>query len=114
DVGGMPAAVVRDDGSEPGAPAQNAGGFRRDRVNKPVRVLLLGAKGRMGQAIAAAAPGAGVEIIAGLDLGDDVTAKIAACDVVIDFSNPNATEALSLACREAGKPAVIGTTGHSE
>lgn len=83
-------------------------------MNKPVRVLLLGAKGRMGQAIASAAPGAGVEIVAGLDLGDDIAKNIAACDVVIDFSNPSATEALSKACREAAKPAIIGTTGHSE
>ena len=83
-------------------------------MNKPVRVLLLGAQGRMGQAIAAAAPGAGVELVAGLDLGDDVTTAIGGCDVVIDFSNPSATKALAEACREAGKPAVIGTTGHSD
>jgi 4-hydroxy-tetrahydrodipicolinate reductase len=83
-------------------------------VKTPVRVLLLGAKGRMGQAIGAAAEKAGVEITAALDLGDDATKHIAGCDVVIDFSNPNATEALCQACRDAGKPAVIGTTGHSE
>ena len=82
-------------------------------MKTPVRVLLLGAKGRMGQAIATAAEKAGVEITAALDLGDDATKHIAGCDVVIDFSNPNATEALSQACREAEKPAVIGTTGHS-
>ena len=68
----------------------------------------------MGQAIAAAAPGAGVEIVAGLDLGDDITKNIAACDVVIDFSHPNASSELSRACRETKKPAVIGTTGHSK
>lgn len=68
----------------------------------------------MGQAIAAAASGAGVEIVAGLDLGDDITNAIATCDAVVDFSNPGATEALSKACRDAAKPAIIGTTGHSE
>ena len=83
-------------------------------MKSPVRVLLLGAKGRMGQAIAAAAEKADVEITAGLDLGDDVTKHIGACDVVIDFSNPSAIDALSRACRDAKKPAVIGTTGHSE
>jgi 4-hydroxy-tetrahydrodipicolinate reductase len=83
-------------------------------VNKPVQVLLLGAKGRMGQAIASAAQNAGVEVVAGLDLGDDPATEIASCDVVIDFSNPGASEGLSKACREAAKPAVIGTTGHSE
>jgi 4-hydroxy-tetrahydrodipicolinate reductase len=83
-------------------------------VKTAVRVLLLGAKGRMGQAIAAAAPKADVEIIAGLDLGDDVGEKIGQCDVVIDFSHPNASGELARACREAKKPAVIGTTGHSK
>jgi 4-hydroxy-tetrahydrodipicolinate reductase len=83
-------------------------------VKTPVRVLLLGAKGRMGQAIAAAAKTSEVELAAGLDLGDDLTKHIGACDVVIDFSNPNATGELCGACREAGKPAVIGTTGHSQ
>jgi 4-hydroxy-tetrahydrodipicolinate reductase len=82
-------------------------------VNTPVRVLLLGAKGRMGLAIAGAAEKAGVEIIAGLDLGDDMTKHIAACDAVIDFSHPNATASLCRACLDAAKPVVIGTTGHS-
>jgi 4-hydroxy-tetrahydrodipicolinate reductase len=83
-------------------------------VNTPVRVLLLGAKGRMGQAIAAAASKAGAEIVAGLDLGDDLAAHVNSCDVVIDFSHPNASSELSRICREAKKPAVIGTTGHSK
>jgi 4-hydroxy-tetrahydrodipicolinate reductase len=83
-------------------------------VKTPVRVLLLGAKGRMGQAIAAAASKAGAEIVAGLDLGDDLAAHVNSCDVVIDFSHPNASSELSRICRDAKKPAVIGTTGHSE
>jgi len=68
----------------------------------------------MGQAIAAAAKTSDVELAAGLDLGDDVTKHIGACDVVVDFSHPNATETLCRACRAAKKPAVIGTTGHSK
>jgi 4-hydroxy-tetrahydrodipicolinate reductase len=83
-------------------------------VKTPVRVLLLGAKGRMGQAIAAAAAKADVEITAGLDLGDEIGKNIDGCDAVIDFSHPNASGELSRACREAKKPAVIGTTGHSK
>jgi 4-hydroxy-tetrahydrodipicolinate reductase len=79
----------------------------------PVRVLLLGAKGRMGQAIAAAAPKARIEITAGLDIGDDIGKGIRDCDVVIDFSHPNASSELGRACAEAKMPAVIGTTGHS-
>jgi 4-hydroxy-tetrahydrodipicolinate reductase len=68
----------------------------------------------MGQAIAAAASEAEMEITAGLDLGDDIAKESERCDVVIDFSHPNASAALSRACRAAKKPAVIGTTGHSK
>jgi 4-hydroxy-tetrahydrodipicolinate reductase len=82
-------------------------------VKTAVRVLLLGAKGRMGQAIAAAAPKAEVEISAGLDLGDELEENLGDCDAVIDFSHPNAIGQLARACRGAKKPAVIGTTGHS-
>ena len=83
-------------------------------MKTPVRVLLVGAKGRMGQAIAAAAEGAGAEIVAGLDQGDDLTKEIGRCDVVVDFSHPSATESVSRACLGAAKPLVIGTTGHSD
>ncbi|HEX4639829.1 MAG TPA: 4-hydroxy-tetrahydrodipicolinate reductase [Chthoniobacterales bacterium] len=82
-------------------------------MKTPVRVLLLGAKGRMGQAIAAAASKAEAEIVAGLDLGDDIAKHIKDSDVVIDFSHPNASGELARICRDAKKPAVIGTTGHS-
>jgi 4-hydroxy-tetrahydrodipicolinate reductase len=80
---------------------------------KRVRVLLVGAKGRMGQAIAGAAEAADAVIVAGLDLGDDVTKEIGGCDVVVDFSHPSATDAVGRACLGASKPVVIGTTGHS-
>ena len=80
---------------------------------KPVRVLLVGAKGRMGQAIAAAAEAAGAVIVAGLDQGDDLAKEIGACDAVVDFSHASATDANCRACLGAGKPLVIGTTGHS-
>jgi 4-hydroxy-tetrahydrodipicolinate reductase len=81
---------------------------------KPVRVLLVGAKGRMGQAIAAAAETADAAIVAGLDQGDDLTKEVGACDVVIDFSHPSATDTVCRACLGVGKPLVIGTTGHSD
>jgi 4-hydroxy-tetrahydrodipicolinate reductase len=68
----------------------------------------------MGQAIAGAAPQAEVEIVAGLDLGDEIAKEIQNCDVVVDFSHPNASSALSQACGDAKRPAVVGTTGHSK
>ena len=55
-----------------------------------------------------------VEIIAGVDEGDDLSARIADCDVVIDFSFHSATAACAALCVEHGKALVIGTTGHTD
>jgi len=81
---------------------------------KRVRVLLVGAKGRMGQAISAAADAADAVIVAALDQGDNLTKEIDACEVVVDFSHPSATGEVCRACLGASKPLVVGTTGHSE
>jgi 4-hydroxy-tetrahydrodipicolinate reductase len=81
---------------------------------KRVRVLLIGAKGRMGQAITAAAEAADAVIVAGLDQGDDFTKEIDACEVVVDFSHPSVTDEICRVCLGAGKPLVVGTTGHSD
>ena len=78
-----------------------------------VRLCLVGAKGRMGRAIIAAAETEEVAIVAQLDQGDDLTKGIGAGDVVIDFSHASAAPAVARACLDAGKPLVIGTTGHS-
>src|SRR5437764_5060340 len=80
---------------------------------KPVRILLVGAKGRMGQAIVAAAGAADAVIVAALDQGDDLAKEIDACDVVIDFSHPSATHEICRTALGTGKPLVIGTTGQS-
>src|SRR5437773_1581758 len=80
---------------------------------KSVRVLLIGAKGRMGKAISAAARSANAVIVAGLDQGDNFEKAINACDVVVDFSHPSATDEICRTALGADKPLVIGTTGHS-
>lgn len=67
----------------------------------------------MGQAIIAAAREAGVEVAAGVDIGDDLAAAVAQGDVVIDFSLHDATRNLIEVAAAAGKSLVIGTTGHS-
>ena len=83
-------------------------------MSTPVRVLLVGARGRMGRAIdAAAGSQPGIEISARADVGDTVAGGITDCDVVIDFSHADATDANCSACVAARKPLVIGTTGHS-
>ncbi len=86
----------------------------RAAMNDVPRVLLVGAHGRMGQAIAAAAAKeSGLTIAAELDRGDPIAPAIDGCDVVIDFSTADATEAVCRACAEHRKPLVLGTTGHS-
>ena len=75
-------------------------------------ILLNGAKGRVGQVIAAAAKDAGLTISAALDIGDNPAAHIDACDVVIDFSFHTATRSMIELAVAHQKPLVIGTTGH--
>lgn len=83
-------------------------------MNDFPRVLLVGARGRMGRAIAAAAAKeSGLAIKAELGRGDPIAPKIDGCDVVIDFSTADATEAVCRACTEHGKALVLGTTGHN-
>lgn len=79
----------------------------------PTKILLRGAKGRMGQAIAAAAQDAGVVIVAACDVGDDPARHVAACDAIVDFSFHAVTESTIALAVGAKKPLVIGTTGHA-
>src|SRR5271155_807416 len=79
----------------------------------PLKILLNGARGRMGAAVAAAAPGMGVIVAAAADQGDDLGASIGTVDAVVDFSSASATGELLRLAAAHGKPVVIGTTGHS-
>jgi len=79
----------------------------------PLQIALIGAKGRMGQAIIAAAPEADAAIAWPLDQGDDLAAGIQKADAVIDFSFHKTTAEVIRLCTAAHKPLVIGTTGHS-
>jgi 4-hydroxy-tetrahydrodipicolinate reductase len=79
----------------------------------PLQIALIGAKGRMGQAITAAAPETGAVIAAALDQGDDLAAGIQKADAIIDFSFHKTTAEVIRLAAAAGKPLVIGTTGHS-
>ncbi len=73
---------------------------------------ILGASGRMGRAVAEILDGqAGAALAGGADLGDDPAALAGGCDVLIDFSAPEALAANLGAAVGAGIPIVIGTTG---
>jgi 4-hydroxy-tetrahydrodipicolinate reductase len=72
---------------------------------------LLGAIGRMGHAIAEIAPILGATIAGGVDRDGDARALAATCDVLVDFSTPDALAANLAAAVETLTPIVIGTTG---
>lgn len=77
-----------------------------------MRVAVIGAAGRMGLTTCAAVDAAdGLELVARLDLGDDVAAGLKGADVAVVFSVPDAALGNVLACVEAGVHAVVGTTG---
>ncbi len=79
----------------------------------PLRVVIYGSKGRMGQAlIAAAKETPALELVGTIDSGDALDV-IASCDAVIDFTHADATLPALEKCVELGKIIVIGTTGHS-
>jgi len=83
-------------------------------MSMPRRVLLVGAKGRMGQAVAAAVgQDSGLTIGAAVDRGDAIGPALEKCDQVIDFSAADATPDVCRACTEQRKPLVLGTTGHN-
>ncbi|MEO1729443.1 MAG: 4-hydroxy-tetrahydrodipicolinate reductase [Pseudomonadota bacterium] len=75
------------------------------------KFAVLGHKGRMGQAIAAAIEEAGHEFCVGVDQGGDAEAVIGPCEVAVDFSSPDALIANLKAAQTAGIPILIGTTG---
>ena len=54
-----------------------------------------------------------LQIVAGIDLGDDLRAVVEKTDVVIDFSFHDATLPIAELCAAHKKALVIGTTGHS-
>ncbi len=83
-------------------------------MTEPLKILITGCKGRMGQAVAAACS-ADPEVAAAaqIDAGDSLEPALAACEAVIDFSHHGFTTELAAACVAGGKRLVIGTTGHT-
>lgn len=84
---------------------------------------LIGAGGRMGQAIAAVIAGTDGAFVAGgvdrpgfsggssLQIMADAAVLAGQCDVLVDFSSPSALPENLAAARAAGTPIMIGTTG---
>jgi 4-hydroxy-tetrahydrodipicolinate reductase len=83
--------------------------------NPPVRVLLIGAAGRMGRTVLNLAQNdPEIEITAQCDLGDSIEAAMKNCNVAIDFSHADSVDEICRAALDHGKSLVIGTTGHSQ
>ena len=79
------------------------------------KVIIAGAKGRMGRMLLDRATHIPeIKIVGAVDQGDDVTQCIGDCDVVIDFSLHEATLGFAELCAKHQKALVIGTTGHNE
>ena len=72
---------------------------------------IIGHKGRMGHALEAAIEESGHTVCVGVDLGGDPRAVIKSCEVIVDFSAPDALAANLGAAQAAGIPILVGTTG---
>ena len=83
--------------------------------NSPVRVMLIGAAGRMGKTVRELAQNdPEIQIVALCDPGDSIEPAIYNCDVAIDFSQADSIDEICRAALQHGKSLVIGTTGHSQ
>ena len=80
-----------------------------------MRVLLVGAAGRMGKTVLDLAErDREIEIAAQCDLGDSIEPAMKNCNVAIDFSQADSIDEICRAALQHGKSLVIGTTGHSQ
>lgn len=76
---------------------------------------MIGAYGRMGRTVCAAVNAArDLDLVAQLDVGDDIASLEGIADVGVDFTVPDATAANVAALIDAGVHAVVGTTGWGE
>lgn len=85
-----------------------------------MRVVIVGAAGRMGSAVREALLEHSNATLAGaidrqadtaLGITTDLDAALRQADVMVDFSSPTSTAANLAACARAGVPALVGTTG---
>ncbi|MFC4018066.1 4-hydroxy-tetrahydrodipicolinate reductase [Micromonospora sp. GCM10011542] len=81
---------------------------------EPLRVGVLGARGRMGAEVCRAVDAAdGLDLVATVDQGDDLSA-VSGAEVVVDFTTPGVVMDNLHWCIDHGINAVVGTTGFTE
>lgn len=79
------------------------------------RVVVVGAKGRMGtRVVRALVDHASLELAVGVDRGDDLDRAIRGTDVVIDFSAPAATDTVGPLCAQHGVAYLVASTALSD
>jgi 4-hydroxy-tetrahydrodipicolinate reductase len=79
------------------------------------RVIIAGAKGRMGQALLQCAQNIPAITVAGqIEIGEDLLKVIDDADVLIDFTFHESSAGLARICASRQKAMVIGTTGHTD
>jgi 4-hydroxy-tetrahydrodipicolinate reductase len=79
------------------------------------KLIIVGAKGRMGQALVRLAGlDPKLELVAAIDKGDNVLDSIDRCDVLIEFTHHSLSGNLAKSAAERSRALVIGTTGHTE
>jgi 4-hydroxy-tetrahydrodipicolinate reductase len=81
---------------------------------KKTRILVVGSKGRMGEALKRLAThDPRLQLVGGIDQGDNVFDYIDRCDVIIEFAHHSLSASLAKMAAKHGKALVIGTTGHA-
>ena len=78
------------------------------------KLIIVGSKGRMGEALLRlAGQDSKLELVAGIDQGDNVLDFIDRCNVLIEFAHHSLSGGLAKIAADHGKALVIGTTGHT-
>ena len=84
-------------------------------MSTKTRITIVGAKGRMGEAlIRLAGLDPNLELAASIDKGDNLAEGIDRCDAIIEFAHHSLTPEVARLASSAGKALVIGTTGHTD
>lgn len=79
-----------------------------------IRVAVLGARGRMGTEVCRAVEAADdLQLVAAIDVGDQLDGLAGAAEVVVDFTTPDAVMENLAWCIAHGLHMVVGTTGFS-
>jgi 4-hydroxy-tetrahydrodipicolinate reductase len=79
------------------------------------KIVIAGAKGRMGAALLRCAESMpGLAVTGRIDMGEDLGAVLGQADVVVDFTFHESTVPFARLCAARQKAMVIGTTGHTE